>query len=456
LTLTPLVSAQRTTLLSRKATLLLAGFLLVRLSLVLVIANYLEGGVLIDSRGYLRLSDNLVRTGDYLDPDRQDLIWPPGYPLFVAAVSGWSDFSPMRVAFAQLLVTSAVAVMLVYLVGRLEGPAAGALAGWAYALSPNAGLWSLTVMSETLFAALLALACLLWIRSDGARRIRWALAAGLALGAATMVRPIGLVLIPLWALLTYLRFRVRDGRQTALRLGAAVLVGAGLWVGPWSLRNLLVRGEFTFSNVSARTFYSFNVAQVLAEVEGISRDDAATRLAVGQDPQGESLALIRQYPALFVRAQVQGILRSTLGVESGVWARLLGLPIDRQGSLGVLGTLLSGDVRGASEAFAEVARQPDWAAILALSIAGLGFTLAEYGLALGSLFAGRRRPWLLLLLLLSVAVLLVSPGAAGQARFRIPAEPFLAVLAAMGWVGWRSRGKRDTPQSDAVLGGSPS
>jgi hypothetical protein len=187
---------------------------------------------------------------------------------------------------------------------------------------------------------------------------------------------------------------------------------------PWSAR-------------SARTFYSFKVAQVLAEVESISRDDAATRLAVGQNPQGESLALIRQHPALFVRAQVQGILRSTFGVESGVWARLLGLPIDRQGSLGVLGTLMSGDIRGASEAFAEVARQPDWAAILALSILGLGFTLPEYGLALGCLFAGRRGPWLLLLLLLSVAILLVSPGAAGQARFRIPAEPFLAVLAAM-------------------------
>ena len=434
----------------------MAGFLLVRLSLILVIASYLEGGVLIDSRSYLRLSDQLVRTGNYLDPDRQDLIWPPGYPLFVAAVSGWADFSPMRVAFVQLLMTSAVAGMLVYLVGRLEGPAPGALAGWAYALSPNVGLWSLTVMSETLFAALVTLACLLWIRSGGARGLRWAIGAGLALGAAAMVRPIGLVLVPLWALLTYLRFQVREGRQAALRLGAAVLLGAGLWVGPWSLRNLLVRGELTFSNVSARTFYSFNVAQVLAEVEGIARDDAATRLSVSRDLQGESLALIRRYPALFVTAQVQGILRSTFGVESGVWARLLGMPLDRQGSLGILGTLLSGDIRGASEAFADAARQPDWAAILTLSIAGLGFTLAEYGLSLGIVFPRRRSPWLLLLLSLSVAFLLVSPGAAGQARFRIAAEPLLAVLAALGWVGWRSRGRRDAPPSEVSLEASPS
>jgi hypothetical protein len=212
----------------------------------------------------------------------------------------------------------------------------------------------------------------------------------------------------------------------------------------------------TFSNVSARTFYSFNVAQVLAEVEGISRDDAATRLSVSRDPQGESLALIRRYPALFVTAQVQGILRSTFGVESGVWARLLGMPLDRQGSLGILGTLLSGDIRGASEAFADAARQPDWAAILTLSIAGLGFTLAEYGLALGIVFPRRRSPWLLLLLSLSVAFLLVSPGAAGQARFRIAAEPLLAVLAALGWVGWRSRGRRDAPPSEVSLEASPS
>jgi hypothetical protein len=212
----------------------------------------------------------------------------------------------------------------------------------------------------------------------------------------------------------------------------------------------------TFSNVSARTFYSFNVAQVLAEVEGISRDDAATRLSVSRDPQGESLALIRRYPALFITAQGQGVLRSTFGVESGVWARLLGMPLDRQGSLGILGTLLSGDIRGASEAFADAARQPDWAAILTLSIAGLGFTLAEYGLALGIVFPRRRSPWLLLLLSLSVAFLLVSPGAAGQARFRIAAEPLLAVLAALGWVGWRSRGRRDAPPSEVSLEASPS
>jgi asparagine N-glycosylation enzyme membrane subunit Stt3 len=39
-------------------------------------------------------------------------------------------------------------------------------------------------------------------------------------------------------------------------------------------------------------------------------------------------------------------------------------------------------------------------------------------------------------LLLTVMYLLVAPGAAGQARFRVAAEPSLALLAGMGAVLW--------------------
>jgi 4-amino-4-deoxy-L-arabinose transferase-like glycosyltransferase len=141
--------------------------MLLRLGLVVLPLRNPEGGILVDSVKYIALSSSLVTTGRYAESTDQDTIWPPGYPLFVAAASGWSDPSPTGVALAQLGLTCVTGVLVVALTSRLASSEAGQTAGWLYALSPAAALWALTVMSETLFAALLVASSLVGWRRSG-------------------------------------------------------------------------------------------------------------------------------------------------------------------------------------------------------------------------------------------------------------------------------------------------
>jgi 4-amino-4-deoxy-L-arabinose transferase-like glycosyltransferase len=98
------------------------------------------------------------------------------------------------------MLTGTTAIILWWIGDRLGDRDAGMAAAWLYVLSPSAGMWSLTVMSESLFAFLLvsALAFLALGIMEG-RAVAWALA-GVTLAAAALVRPIGLPIIALWAL----------------------------------------------------------------------------------------------------------------------------------------------------------------------------------------------------------------------------------------------------------------
>jgi hypothetical protein len=57
---------------------------------------------------------------------------------------------------------------------------------------------------------------------------------------------------------------------------------------------------------------------------------------------------------------------------------------------------------------------------------------------LAALMRSRRWPGAVravaILALLTAAYIILSPGAAGQARFRVSAEPLLALLAGLAWV----------------------
>jgi len=119
--------------------------------------------------------------------------YPVGLPLHLAA-AGWifgSDWAPVAV---NLLAAFGFAFLL-YLTAREFGvrpdwSAAAALVG---ALSPVAVLYALQPMSDLLAAAWALAAVFCALRS--ARSTRWALAAGVALSAAVLVRPTSLLLL---------------------------------------------------------------------------------------------------------------------------------------------------------------------------------------------------------------------------------------------------------------------
>ena len=82
------------------------------------------------------------------------------------------------------------------------------------------------------------------------------------------------------------------------------------------------------------------VAKAVAQVENISRNEAAGLIASQPDPLGYSINYIRMYPVVFIKEQVYGIVRTILGSDYNTWS-LLWTSYDIQ-TTGILSGLFGG------------------------------------------------------------------------------------------------------------------
>jgi dolichyl-phosphate-mannose-protein mannosyltransferase len=200
----------------------------------------------------------------------------PGYPLFVAAAVTLLGDDLRGLVLAQHAL-GLLTAGLTFLLGRLAyGRVAGLLAGLGVALAGPLLIYEHYVLTEALFTPLLTLALLLTLlalRRPTAIRL---VAAGLALAAATLTRPVADVLVPLLPLallaarcrraaISYQLSAISRGPAAGRRPLAAVsapastephrspLLAAWAWYGlglallllPWMGRNWLAHGSFS-------------------------------------------------------------------------------------------------------------------------------------------------------------------------------------------------------------------
>lgn len=421
---------------NRTAERMLAGFLLARLLLALVTLAGPDGALLTDSLGYVGLARRLVEQGAYYVPPNSepDLLRPPGYPLFLVGI--WSLFGrhPLFVTLIQLVISGLTAWLILLLGRELDRPRAGLVGAWLFALSPNVVLWSLMLMTEVLAAFLLVATFLITLRLERAGSRGWPALTGGLLGLSAYVRPISLTLIPVWGLITYLATRRKSGPRVALQSALLLLAGGLLVVLPWVARNWTTHGQLTFSTVTRKTWIGFNLASIVAQAEDIPRDQAVGELDPEQGLLQLTVEVANRYPVDFVTGQLLGITRTLLGTDIGTWGHAFG---HRSWvGLGILSRLFQ---NGLSQLF-DPARQsladPQAASRLALIGIGVLYSIVLLGLAAVGVLS-RRKPGVaglpLWLMIGSLIVLIVLPGAAGQARFRVPAEPILAWYAGLGW-----------------------
>jgi hypothetical protein len=210
------------------------------------------------------------------------------------------------------------------------------------------------------------------------------------------------------------------------------LFGVVVLVIPWQIRNQVVHGRFTLSEVGESTFQNWYIAKTLAQAEGISRDEASAIIATSPSPFHYSLEVIRNYPMVFLKEQTRGILRSLLGAEYGTWATVWGG--EDTATTGVLSAFIDqGSLSGMLRSLAGQVDNPwFWAGIYALA-----YDIILYFAILLAVWRVLRNHQkgvvflLAVLLLISLIYLLIIPGAAGESRFRVPADPLLALFA--GW-----------------------
>ncbi len=369
-----------------------------------------------DGCSYLALAQALAQGGGWVT--EKGFLWPPGYTLFLAPlVPDAGSAAPLARLLQSLL--GATLVWPVALLARRAaagGPAetggrtrtAQHVACGLVALDPTLVAYSHLLWPETLFLLLLAPAGLLLLGAAG--RPGRLLAAGAVLGAAGLVKAIGLWLAVPLALAVAPRGR---------RLAAAgwVLLGALLVVSPWTARNAAVYGRFLLIDATAGTnlFLGNNDGPPITWDWGAPERSRAQaereRCAEGDFIQRDRCEQARALR--WMAAHPGRVLTRTVTK----WADLINPT-----------SFLVRQVRAARYTGGTMEEVSPVAAGLATAAAALPWMalalLAVLGLAHGPPGPVRRLTLALVLALLAVHALTF-----GMSRFRLPAVPFLAAHA---------------------------
>ena len=381
-----------------------------------------------DSLQYHVLAANLLDRGIFSlqasPPYEPDIFRTPGYPLLMATIYGASGRSLLALAVVQVLLAACTTVLLASLAYRLRRSRAVAItAAVIWAIAPIPALFSGMIGPETLFTSLLVLVLYCLIHPGSSRRWWHAVLAGLAYGLAVLTRPIGIILIPILILVLLWQHPPRQWLRSLLPGVLAV----GLVLMPWLVRSYRLYGQVTLSSSGGFNLLFYNTASVIARETGVSFPD-------GQELVGFYCQdYLQRHPEIDNPAEASQAMRavawynlldSLYGLAPGVSTAIVFL---RPG-------MLDPNTPSGSPAM-EVLGHPLVAFVATLLTL---FYVSLYALsALGALRLFRERDWFALVtMLLLIAEMLYVAGGASSSRFRVPVEPYLALLAAEGiWTG---------------------
>jgi 4-amino-4-deoxy-L-arabinose transferase-like glycosyltransferase len=199
-----------------------------------------------DSRQYIQYAENLVSGRGYVLDDFHVLeqvhsVRMPGYPIFLAAFRYVFGPNLAWVRAAQCILGAVLALEVYWIAVVLFGVPVARIAAFATAIYPNFIRWSNLIATETLFLLLFVGAVGALFRHAETRKSVYLLAAGGALGLATLTRATAFPLFFLLVLYFLARYRPSmDGFKAWLIFAIAGLVV----ILPWSIRNMRIHGTF--------------------------------------------------------------------------------------------------------------------------------------------------------------------------------------------------------------------
>ena len=312
---------------------------------------------------------------------------------------------------AVQVVLALLSVMWVLQIGRRLGldERAASAAAVLYGLLPHSLVFPHELSSEGLFIPLVILSFRLGANASG----------GLALGVATLIRP----LTALWPFFVFRRIYITFARAPLLA---------------WMTLMFFATGEFSMGRSGhdlGNNLY-FRMQRMGAELQ---RPAGQTKATIG-----EYLAFVTAHPVAFAKhtARDLGVLSVKSGIERVVIDYLDFYPeTKRELQDGRTGWRAQVEQRGAFAALMEVFReQPGLIVFSALGAAAcvVFMVLAAYG----AWVRIRSREWLLLAAFVVYIFATAQAVDAAHSRHRAPAEFALCILAVAGWLALRRRGEK--------------
>jgi 4-amino-4-deoxy-L-arabinose transferase-like glycosyltransferase len=358
-----------------------------------------DGFYFVDSVAYSGAAVNLLATGELGDYNR-----PPAYPVFLAVIYTVFGDSIFIVRMVES-VMGAFLAMLVALIGRrIGGDAVGALAGILWSIHPLgvfiAGLYYPTGLVTMLLAW--GVLCFLPYSHEEVSPKRVVLA-GMLWGLAALTIPVVLATIAAISL-----WLMAWGRANRLRLVSLLCFCSALVVVPWIIRDYYKYGQIVL--LEPRT------VQVLPQV--FADLGLFTITTPSNAPPENKLQAIMKYPAVYAPHMLREFVYFwKLYPDRMVMAN----PANREKFHELDSRIVKNTIFTTNNL------------ITAVSILSNGplFLFATLGTAAMWLKRERRRELTFLwATILSFAV--TYSLFIGKARYRIPIEPYIAILSACG------------------------
>lgn len=395
--------------------LILAGALVIRVLYTLLVAQdipvigdaltyHLLGENIADGKGFERAPHPQLAPFEGWKPGVPTAEHPPLFPLLIGLITKLGATGYL----AQKLVLCAVGTVTVAFVGlagrEAAGPTAGLVAAALAAVYPFLWVVDGSLMSETLYGALLA--ATLWLALRFARRPSLGLAAGLGAlaGLAALTRGEALLLAPL--LLVPLAVRAGAAWRSRLTLAAVALGAFALVLAPWTIRNLTVFEEPVLISTNGNAVFVGSNCDAVYHGDFIGLWNFNCYGDAPGGDESESAVVYRERGFDYARDHA-GRLPVVMGVRLlRVWDVYRPLQQAAYESL-----------EGRSETASRI---------------GLAFYYPLLLLAVaGAVILRRRRAPLWPLLAFPVMVTITAVLIYGVTRFRFAAEPALCVLAAV-------------------------
>jgi hypothetical protein len=394
-----------------------------------------------DTAIYWTLSEHL-RSTLFTATDRLPL-----YPAFLAACRAAFDSSPRAVAIVQAVLDAGTCAMIARLALFISRPA-GIVAGVLAACSATLIVYSAQMLTDTvalffLTAAFLAAALFLQRPSFSA-----AASAGLLAGLALATRPAVALLLPAIAALILVRAIKIDLRRAVICF-AVFCAAAATPIAPTLVRNYVYFDTLALTSQSGSHLAIWIAPMLRQREDGTPYDASVKRMYASFDDA------VKRNPDRFRNPFEQSSLMTTLALKqlSSISPSTFTKAWIEGAAINLFAPAVLGDPRVRSmekpSFFATPGRslmertalylKSSSAAFAGVIIAGaagstLSIAIAAFGLAL----LVRTRAALAALVAAPVVYFLLLDGPIGSAKYRMPMEPSLIVLAAVGIAAIRS------------------
>ncbi len=404
-----------------------------------------------DTWSYLQPAIELTTAGSFTLHGEPEMFRTPGYAVLlgIGIKLGHIEFSTLTL---QILL-SCVTTYLVFRIAKelFDDVRTATWSALAYSLEPLSIIACSWLLSDTLFATLLAAALFFLLRFVRQHLRSQLLLSAALFTAAAYVRPIGYflpLLLTLVLLLWSLVKRERHFVKPALVFGIVSFALLGLW----QVRNYRQTGYSGFSGAADYNLYFHQVAALQANAEQRPFYEVMDEMGFYDrekyfqaHPEQRSWALAKRYdymrraglnavwraPVIFAKIYLRGLAIALFDPGAAEYLRLFRL-YPRSGRL--LNTMVS---EGLGSIIVNIVTKQPLLFVLS-ALFGL-WLLLNYALAL----FGLQPMNLPLILLLTTALyqLALSGGTLASGRFRMPVMIVVCILAGQGFSKWKQRKK---------------